>query len=157
MTGMPQTLSAPPSPAPDTATGELLNADESAIEGANGDGSGVIIGESHSPNRALPALLHFQILSPAVSQRCALCSTAAGAVALLVLVAGGLLVRHIKKKRSASAGGGQVQVTMTQPGQSKEIPPSLESKVDTKPGGASASAAGGNSSADVHEPKKEWF
>ena len=120
---MPQTLSAPPSPAPDTATGELLNADESAIEGANGDGSGVII--------------------------------AAGAVALLVLVAGGLLVRHIKKKRSASAGGGQVQVTMTQPGQSKEIPPSLESKVDTKPGGASASAAGGNSSAN--EPKKEWF
>jgi len=100
--------------------------DESAIEGANGDGSGVIM------------------IGAAVG----------GAVALLVLVAVALLVRR-KKKRSASAGGGQVQVTMTQPGQSKEVPPSLESKVDTKPGGASASAAG-NSSAD--EPKeKEWF
>eukprot|EP00964_Phaeocystis_antarctica_P111582 scaffold75928_cov66-Phaeocystis_antarctica.AAC.1 len=99
--------------------------DESAIEGANGDGSDVIIGAG-----------------------------AGGAVALLTLVVAVVLFVRRKKKRSASAGGGQVQVTMTQPGQSKEVPPSLESKVDTKPGDASASAAGKSSS---DEPKKQWF
>jgi len=44
--------------------------DESAIEDANGDSSVLIIGagESHSPNRALPALL--QIISPAEPPLC---------------------------------------------------------------------------------------
>ena len=106
-----------------------------------------------SPNRALPALL--QILSPAEPALCLVCSTGAGgAVALLTLVVAVVLFVRRKKKRSASAGGGQVQVTMTQPSQSKEVPPSLESKVDTKPGDASASAAGKSSS---DEPKKQWF
>ena len=39
-----QTLSDPPSAAPDTATGELLDADESAIEDSDGGGIGVVAG-----------------------------------------------------------------------------------------------------------------
>jgi hypothetical protein len=124
--------------------------DESAIEDANGDSSVLIIGvgESHSPNRALPALL--QIISPAEPPLCVVCSTAAGAGALLLgLVAVVVLVR-CKKKRWLVPPSRQVQVTMTQPGQSKEVPPSLESKIQptVSPAPASSSAGAARSPSD---------
>jgi len=157
-TGTPQSLSGPPSPAPDTAPGELLDMDESAIEDANGDGSVLIIGagESHSLNRALPALL--QIISPAEPPLCVVCSTAAGAGALLLgLVAVVVLVVLVrcKKKRWLVPPSRQVQVTMTQPGQSKEVPPSLESKIQltVSPAPASSSAGAARSPSD-EEPKR---